>query len=276
MVFEATRKLKIQRVRLEQVIIRLRQRDKVLFETCVWAVKKNNEERAMIYANEISEIRKLTNLVAQTQIFLERVILRLETIQEVSSIIADLKPALQVLHGVTSQLVRVMPDMAYELQKVNDSITETLAMTKLDSPQQIIPYDIKTPGGEEILNEVSTIVERKIEEKLPEPPPSIPIVEKVESAKKVKQMVALTATCSEICEEKKPTAYSSYRDVKMKSVSFELQRSSSLEDDVLEYVKRCNGEINVAQCSADLDAPSEEVKKILENLHAKGRIEIKR
>ena len=276
MVFEATRKLKIQRVRLEQVIIRLRQRDKNLFETCVWTVEKNNKERAIIYANEIAEIRKLTNLVAQTQIFLERVILRLETLQEISSIIADLKPALQVLHGVTRQLVRVMPDMAYELQKVNDSITETLAITKLDSPQQIIPYDIKTPGGEEILNEVSTIVERKLEERLPEPPPSIPIEEKVETAKKVKQMIALTATCSEICEEKKPNAYLSYKDVKLKSVSFKLQRSSSLEDDVLEYVRRYNGEINVAQCSADLEVSSEEVEKILESLHARGRIEIKR
>ncbi len=275
MVFEATRKLKIQRVRLDQVIIRLRQRDKILFETCVWNVKKDNIDRATIYANELAEIRKLINLVANTQILLERVILRLETLQEISCIVADLKPALQVLHGVTRQLAMVMPDMAYELQKVNDSITETLAMTKLDSPQQILPDNIKTPGGEEILDEVSTIVEQKLAESLPEPP-SIPIVEKVESAKKVKQMVALTATCSEICEEKKPDTYSSYRDVKLKSVSFELQRSSSLEDDVLQYAKRCNGEISVAQCSTELDLPSEEVEKILESLHARGRIEIKR
>ncbi len=275
MVFEATRKLKIQRVRLDQVIVRLRQRDKILFQTCVWNVKKDKIDRATIYANELAEIRKLINLVANTQILLERVILRLETLQEISCIVADLKPALQVLHGVTRQLAMVMPDMAYELQKVNDSITETLAMTKLDSPQQILPDNIKTPGGEEILDEVSTIVEQKLAESLPEPP-SIPIVEKVESAKKVKQMVALTATCSEICEEKKPDAYSSYRDVKLKSVSFELQRSSSLEDDVLQYAKRCNGEISVAQCSTELDLPSEEVEKILESLHARGRIEIKR
>lgn len=273
---EAARKLKIQRVRLDQVIVRLRHRDKVLFETCIWAVRQDNEDRAMIYANEISEVRKLINLVAQTQILLERVILRLETIQEISGIIADLKPALEALHGVTRQLATVVPDMAYELQKVNDSITETLAMSKLGSPQQIVPYNIKTPDGEKILNEASTIVERKLAERLPEPPPSISVSEKVESAKKVKQMVALTATCSEICEEKRPDAYSSYRDVKMKSVSFQLQRSSSLEDDVLEYVKRCNGEISVAQCSADLEVPSEEVEKILTNLNARGRIEIKR
>ncbi len=90
-------------------------------------------------------------------------------------------------------------------------------------------------------------------------------------------MVALTATCSEIREEEKPNAYSSYRDVKLKSVSLKLQRSSSLEDDVLEYVKKCsNGEISVAQCSTDLGVPSEEVDRILEKLHAKGRIAINR
>lgn len=254
----------------------MRHRDKVLFETCVWAVKKDNEGRAIIYANEISEIRKLINLVAQTQIFLERVILRLETLQEISGIMADLKPALQALHGVTRQLATVVPDMAYELQKVNDSITETLAMTKLDSPQQLVPYDIKTPGGEAILNEVCMHVERKLEDSLPEPP-SISIPEKVESAKKVKQLVALTATCSEIHEEQRPDALSPYRDVKMKSLSFKLQRSSSsLEDDVLKYVKQCDGEISVPKCSEDLDVPSDEVEKILESLHAKGRIMINR
>jgi division protein CdvB (Snf7/Vps24/ESCRT-III family) len=275
-VFEAARKLKMQRVRLEQVVLRLRHRDKVLFQTCTWAVKKNNEERALIYANEIAEVRKLARLVSQTQILLERVILRLETIQEISSIMADLKPALQVLHGLTGQLFKIMPDMAHELQTVNDSISETLAMTKISSSQEIIPQDFKTPGGEEILSEVSTILEEKLEERLPQPPPSIPVRERVESAKKVKQMVALTATCSEICEEKTPNAYSSYKDVKMKSVSFKLQRSSSLEDDVLQYVKTCNGEISVDQCSEDLDVPSKEVEEILANLDKKGRIMINR
>ncbi len=255
----------------------MRHRDKNLFETCVWAVRKDNQERARIYANEIFEVRKLSEIVAQTQILLERVIIRLETLQEISGIVADLKPALQVLHGVTKQLVRVMPDMAYELQKANDCITETLAMAKIDSPQEIMPSNIKTPGGEEILNEVSSIVERKLAERLPEPPPPISMPNKVETAKKVEQMVALTATCSEIREEEKPNAYSSYRDVKLKSVSLKLQRSSSLEDDVLEYVKKCsNGEISVAQCSTDLGVPSEEVDRILEKLHAKGRIAINR
>lgn len=187
---QAMRKLEVQRVKLEQVTVGLRERDRVLFEMCVTAARKDRE-RAIICANELAEVRKLLKIVAWSQLSLERIILRLETIKELGDIIAGLKPALRTLKDVTKRLFRAMPEIASELEKVNASITQTLSTTRISSPQPITPYEVKTPAGEEILKEASTLLEQRLMERLPEPPTSVAVEEK-----EPKERIALAASCS--------------------------------------------------------------------------------
>ena len=188
---QAMRKLEVQRVKLKQATVRLRERDRFLFEMCVTAARKNRE-RAIIYANELAEVRKLLKIVAWSQLSLERVILRLETIKELGDIVAGLKPTLRTLKDVTKRLFRTMPEIASELEKVNTTITETLITTRISSPQPITPYEAKTPAGEEILKEASTLLEQRLMERLPEPPASV-TVKKKEPAK---ERIPLAASCS--------------------------------------------------------------------------------
>ena len=267
-------KLKIQRFKLEKVIIRLHERDTTLFKTCAKALKDENHERAIIFANELAEVRKLIKIIAQTQILIERIILRLETLKELNAAFADLKPVLRILHSVTQRLTILMPQMAYEMERVNESIDETLAMTSIGSPQLDMPFDVKTPGGEEVLKEVSALLEQKLAEELPEPPTSVAVKEKPQRVEKVKQMVALAATCSEIREEEGPQTYVSYKDMELQSVSLKIRESSSLEDRVLEYAKNRGGQIDITQCAFELNVPPEEVEKTLERLGAQGKIKI--
>jgi len=277
-IFQTVRQLKFQHAKLEQATVRMRQRDKFLFEACVAEVKKKRLERAAICANELSEVRKLLNMVTQCQIALERIILRLETIKEVTEIMADLKPTLKSLTVITKNLVNVMPDVAQELEKINDSISETLATTKFSSPESIVPLSVKTEASEEILKEVSAVLEEKLAEQLPAPPVSV-TPERVEARENVKkQMIALSATCSEVtqsAEEGEPESYVTYKDVELQRVSFTVQRQSSLEDAILDYAKS-KGEIDVNQCAVELSVPEKEVEKALENLGKKQKIMIQR
>jgi len=267
-------KLKIQRFKLEQVIVRLRDRDATLFKTCAKAVENKNKERATIFANELAEIRKLIKIISQTQILVERITLRLETLKELHAAFADLKPVLRIVHSVTQRLTILMPQMAYEMERVNDSISETLAMTSIGSPQIDLPFDVKTPGGEEVLKEVSALLEQKLAEELPEPPTSVAVTEKPQRVEKVKQMVALAATCSEIREEEGPQTYVSYKDMELQRVSLKIREASPLEDTVLEYAKKRGGQIDVTQCAFELNVPPEEVEKTLERLGTQGKIKI--
>jgi len=270
--------LRVQHNKLEQAAFRLKERDKILFQTCISALNKKNKKRAAICANEIAEVRKLINFLHNVELAIERVILRLETIKELSDIVIDLKPAIKLLQNVSQQLFEVLPDVSSELSKVNEAISETLYSTRITADESIIPVGKKTPGGEEILKEVSGFLERRLAEELPEPPATLetPGTEKTT----LKEMVALTANCSQaIGQETEQSDIDSsqtlfsFRKAEFQEISLMVEKPS-LEDVVLEYVKKSNGEIDIKRCSVDLETSYEEIEKALESLGAKGKIKI--
>jgi hypothetical protein len=227
---------------------------------------------------ELSEVRKVLQMVTQCQLALERIILRLETIKEVSEIMADLKPALRSLRVLTETMVNVMPDVAQELQRVNESINETLALTKMTSPETVAPLTAKTEAGEQILKEASAVLEKQMTDQLPAPPVSVAPAKVEASREKVrKQMIALSATCSEITqpleerEKGEPQSFVTYKDVELRGVSFTIRGQSMLEDAVLQYAKQ-KGEIDLNECARDFSVPQEDVKKALESLGKKQKI----
>jgi division protein CdvB (Snf7/Vps24/ESCRT-III family) len=274
MIPKAIRKLKIQHVKLEQVVVRLRRRDQVLFKRCTIAIENENRERAIILANELAEIRKLIATVTQTQIVIERIIIRLETIRELKSIVVDLKPVVQILRSVTRSLDTAMPEVASELETISETITETLATTQISSTQPITPLTMNTAGSQEILEEASTVLKDKLATRLPEPPISPALTEKVKQVEEVRQAVALTATCSEAYEQGDSQDYV-YKDMELQRLSLRIQRSSSLDDRVLEYAKNCKGKLDVTQCAVELNVSSRDIEKALESLGTKGKIKIR-
>ncbi len=280
-IFQTVRKLKLQQARLEHASVRLRERDRVLFNACVAQVRLKNKARAAICANELSEVRKVLKMVMHCQLALERITLRLETIKEVTEIMADLKPALRSLHTLTRTMVNIMPDVAGELQKVNDSISETLAITRIGSTDAIPQVGSKTEAGQEILKEVSAALERKLSDELPAPPMVVP--NKAETGRENirKQMIALSATCSEVTkpveeeERAESKSYVTYKDVELRGMSLTIESQDSIEDAILRHAKE-KGEIDLDRCASELSVPYEDVEKALKSLDRKRKIVISR
>ena len=273
-------KLRVQQQKVVQASLRLKERDKILFQTCINALKANNRERAVICANELAEVRKLINFLQQVELALERVILRLETVRELSDIVIDLKPVLKTLQGVSRQLSEILPEVSSEISEINNVIGETIHSTRMSGVEVIIPVDRVTPAGEQILNEVASFLERKIEEKLPEPPATheAPTIEQART--EIKQMVALAASCSQSVSDEtvedgcyRSKNLISFRKAEIQEISLKVG-GSSLEEALLEYVRRSGGEIDLTRCSRDLGASYEEVEKALRSLGAKGKVKI--
>jgi division protein CdvB (Snf7/Vps24/ESCRT-III family) len=270
--------LKIQQNKLEQASYRLKERDRILFESCMGALKRNNKQRAAMCANEIAEVRKLIKFLYSVQLAIERVVLRLETIKELSDIVVDLKPSLKLLQQVSSDLFQVLPDVSSELNNVNDAIQETLHVTKISADESLIPVGRKTAGGEEVLNEVSSFLEQKLSEALPEPPAASLSEEKAPS---IRELVALSASSSQVVGHKTTEEIGmdpsktlfSYKKSEIKEISLTVEKPS-IEDMLLEYVKRSNGEIDLTRCSSDLKASNEDIEKALESLGTQGKIKI--
>ncbi|MCL5876362.1 MAG: Snf7 family protein [Candidatus Bathyarchaeota archaeon] len=273
--------LKVQQNKLEQASFRLKERDRILFETCMGALKKNNKEKAAICATEIAEVRKLVKFLYNVQLAIERVIMRLETIKELGDIVADLRPALNLLQGVSQELFQVLPDVSTELNNVNSTIQDTLQQTKLTADENIVGVGKKTVAGEEILKEVSCFMEQKLAETLPEPPSAAEVREKVSTP--IREMVALTASSSQVFGQKtsETTGFDpektlfSYKKSEIKEFSVKVEKPApNLEEILLEYVRKTNGEIDLGRCSSELKTSNEEIERALENLGTQGKIKI--
>ncbi|MGA2682609.1 MAG: hypothetical protein ABSF44_12510 [Candidatus Bathyarchaeia archaeon] len=241
-------------------------------------MKKNNREKAAICATELAEVRKLVKFLYNVQLAIDRVIMRLETIRELGDIVTDLKPALRLLQGVSQELFQVLPDVSSELDSVNTAIQDTLHAAKITTDENLIPVGKKTEGGEEILKEVTSFMQQKIAETLPEPPIGAPAVKEKTP---IKELVALTATSSQLIGHKTteetgfdPTkALFSYKKQEIKEFSLKVQ-NSALEDILMEYVRKTNGEIDLSRCSNELQTSNEEIERALESLGTKGKIKI--
>jgi hypothetical protein len=246
------------------------------------ALKKNNRERASVQANELAEVRRLLKFMYSVTLAIERVVLRLETLRELSEVVVDLKPALKLLQGVSQELFQVLPDVSAELNNVNSTISETLYATKITAePDTVISVGQKTEGGEEILKEVSTFLQQKVAKTLPEPPMGAPKVEVKQKVTPVRELVGLSSSSSHMVgrritedprREQTQTVFS-YRKSEVKEISLTVEKPS-IEDMLFEYVRKSNGEIDLTQCSSELKTSNQEIEKALESLGSKGRIKI--
>jgi hypothetical protein len=241
------------------------------------ALKKNNKEKAAICATEIAEVRNLVKFLYNVQLAIERVILRLETIKELGDIVSDLKPALRLLQNVSQELFQVLPDVSSELNTVNETIQETLHATKISTDEELIPVGKKTEGGEEILKEVTCFMQQKLAETLPEPPAASQVKEKTP----IKELVALTASSSQVFGHKaseetgmeSSKTLFSYKKSEIKEFSLKVE-NPRLEEVLLEYVRKTNGEVDLSRCSSELQTSNEEIERALESLGTKGKIKI--
>jgi division protein CdvB (Snf7/Vps24/ESCRT-III family) len=162
-------RLKIQLARLEQTADRLQSRDKELFDRCVKAMMMKDEPRAAMYANEIAELRKMARIIIRSQLALEQVTVRLETIEELGDMIVQMGPVVGVVKAINVQLAGVIPEVAGELESIND-VLNGVVLEAGDVPGR--PYSIKVSDEEakNILNEANAIAEQRMKDRFPELP----------------------------------------------------------------------------------------------------------
>ena len=162
-------KLKTTINRLDIYISKLQERDRALFEKVVEAQMNKDTARAAMYANEIAEIRKITKQLLTTQIALEQVELRLETVSELGDVFTSLIPVLGVIRELRQAIKGVMPELSVELGELEDGLQEVV----IEAGQFTgtgIDYTVTSPEARKILEEASAIAEQRMKEKFPSLP----------------------------------------------------------------------------------------------------------
>src|SRR5438094_10281428 len=78
--------------------------------------------RSTMYANEIAEIRKMARITMRSELALEQVVLRLETIQEFGDGAATMGPIAGVVQAIKNQVEGVIPQVGDEHGEIFDAL----------------------------------------------------------------------------------------------------------------------------------------------------------
>ncbi|MEM2111322.1 MAG: hypothetical protein QXX08_05520 [Candidatus Bathyarchaeia archaeon] len=266
-ILQAMSELGKHHARLEMTYLKLDKRNKELFDACSSCLSKGLKAKATIYANEISEIRKIMSTLGNAQLAVERAILRLETLKTVSPTLEELKGVFSDVKNALGLMANAMPSLTPELANLNNAVNELIDATQftLESREPVVVKDEYT---EAILQEASDFLAQELQKKIPEPPiePALREPEKV-----TKPMIALAADGSEL--------YFNDKNVVIEDggafISYEAPSSLS-EELILDYIERNHGNMNIAKCAKELNMAPAKVLESLEALSKNGKIKIER
>ena len=166
-------RLNVQKNKLETAASRMQQHDKDIFAKCINAQLAHDNARAMMYANECAEVRKMAKVTVQCQMALEQVYLRLETIEEFGDVAKMMAPVASVVHSIKSQISGVMPEVGFELGQIGEVLSGVV-----DEAGEVTGsnYDVNASGEEaqRILGEANTIAEQHMKNIFPDLPSTGP------------------------------------------------------------------------------------------------------
>jgi len=167
---EAATRLRIQSNKLDQSVNRMESRDRQMFDKVVKSLMSKDKERATLYANECAEIRKVAKVMIGSQLALERVLVRMETVGDLGDVLVSIAPAVEVIRGIKDTIRIVVPEVSLELDQIHGMLNETVIEAGHIYDRS---YSMDaTEEAEKILGEANAIAEQRVKERFPEFPQS--------------------------------------------------------------------------------------------------------
>jgi len=157
---EAIRIVTMQIQRLDIKSARIKEHDRSLFEQVVHFYTKRDMARAKMYANELTEVRKLAKMITTTRLALEQISVRLGTVKEYGDVAANVAPALQAINSIYGGMSQVVPEADQSVSKLNDLLQGVM----VEATQYIgRPMDVAyaSEESESILKEASSTAEEE-------------------------------------------------------------------------------------------------------------------
>ncbi|MCF8885171.1 MAG: hypothetical protein QW655_02640 [Nitrososphaerota archaeon] len=162
---ESIGKLEVIRARLENRVKMLEARNRELFEAIVKAQLERDRDRAVVYANELAELRKMLRKAIHSELSLEGVIHRLQTAKDLDELSNVLAPLKEVLLEVGRDVKGIAPELSENISGVIDTFDEVSIQLGTFYESSILEPSL-SEEAEKILTEASTIAAERAKSKL--------------------------------------------------------------------------------------------------------------
>ncbi len=253
------KEIELHRRELENLRAKVEQRRKQLYDTTVKAMMAKDRSKAVVYANEWTELRKVGKVVYASELALTQVILRLESIVDVGDVMSHLSAAFKVLRRVKKTVQGLVPSLDQASSEITNTLTETMAEMSTVSPN--FSVNVSTESGEELVEQARKFAELRAEEmKQALGAPSIDMRRPEET---LKQRVSLLEGGSEDDED----------DATL-GVLYTEQKPEELEERVLQYAVIHNGNVDVTDAATALKLPSDDVEGAMLHLLNEGKMKL--
>ncbi|MGY5147701.1 MAG: Snf7 family protein [Candidatus Nitrosopumilus sp. bin_7KS] len=176
----AQKKLQFQISKLEGINEKLQIKHDKIFEKIVNAQRNNKPAYAQAYAGELTQVRKMKNMVGGAKLSMEQVKLRLDTVSELGDVVVTLSPCMAIIKGLSPSLNGIMPEANASMQDLSQILGDVMSGSSVgigDSMSMVPDTNADTLA---ILEEAHSVIAGQTKSTIPDIPDSLKqqIVEK--------------------------------------------------------------------------------------------------
>lgn len=169
---QANRQIRVLISQLDSTVNRIKQRDSTIFKNVVSSLAKHDMQHAAVYANELSEVRKMGKMVTQAQLAMEQISLRLGTINDLGEIASTLAPAVSVIRNMKEGLRMALPEADKEIGEISGLLSSVLVDASTTGGFSL-NFDAANEDAAKVLEEAAAVAEQRMKESFPEIPAGV-------------------------------------------------------------------------------------------------------
>ena len=104
------------------MLLKLQERDGKIFQRIVDATQQHDTQTSKVLSSELAEIRKVTKILSNARIALERIELRLTTTNDIGDTVMTIMPTMGLMKNLKSSLGKIMPGAEQEISQMADML----------------------------------------------------------------------------------------------------------------------------------------------------------
>ncbi|MCH7560840.1 MAG: hypothetical protein IIC67_05655 [Thaumarchaeota archaeon] len=176
----AQKKLQFQITKLEEINEKLQKKHDMIFEKIVNAQRNNKTSYAQAYAGELTQVRKMTNMVSGAKLSMEQIKLRLDTVSDLGDVIVTLSPCMSIIRGLAPSLKGIMPEANASMQDLSQILGDVMSGSSISMGDSMSIGAETNADTLAILEEAHSVIAGQTKSAIPEIPDSLKqqIVEK--------------------------------------------------------------------------------------------------
>ena len=169
----AQKKLQFQISKLSSIDEKLKKKHDAIFEKIVNAQKNGKNSYAKAYASELSQVRKMKNMVSGAKLSMEQIKLRLDTVSELGDVVVTLSPCMSIIKGLSPSLSGIMPEANASMQDLSEILGDVMSGSSVTMDNTFDTGNVTNPDTLAILEEAQGVIAGRTESAIPDVPDNL-------------------------------------------------------------------------------------------------------